>query len=208
VLFLLGASIPITYSLTGGRAGFNLSPSDLLLLFAFAGLVCRAAVTGSLPGLGALRIVKVPVVQYAVFMLLLLTVHLSVGDFFKTGQRYELFALPLIVGAFAAISNRHPVVLKAYGRASPALAVVWPFDQSLGQKNPVGQMIANAILVLIAIPSLRKLFPCLLILLPGLFYTESRGAIGAAIVGVVVISMFTGFAVRLVRRPWPSSSSC
>jgi O-antigen ligase len=84
--------------------------------------------------------------------------------------------------------------------AAPTVAVAWPFDHSLGQKNPVGQMIANGILVLIAVPSLRKLFPCLLILLPGLFYTESRGAIGAAIVGVVVISMFTGFAVRLVRR--------
>ena len=200
VLFLLGASIPITYSLTGGRGGFNLSPSDLLLLFAVAGLVFRANVTGSFPGLRALRIVKAPVLQYAVFMLLVLAAHLSVGDFFKTGQRYELYALPLIVGAFATISNRHLVVLKAYVLATTALALVWPFAQSLGQKNPVGQMIANGILVLIAVPSLRKLFPCLLILLPGLFYTESRGAIGAAIVGVVVISMFTGFAVRLVRR--------
>jgi 4-amino-4-deoxy-L-arabinose transferase-like glycosyltransferase len=39
-----------------------------------------------------------------------------------------------------------------------------------------------------------------MILVPGLFYTESRGAIGAAIVGVVVISLFTGLAARLVRR--------
>lgn len=200
VLVLLGASIPITYSLTGNRAGFHLSPSDLLLVFAFAGLVFQATVTGSLPGLNALRAVKVPVVQYAVFMLLVLGAHLSVSDFFKTGQRYELFALPLIVGAFAAVSERYLVVLKAYVLAATALAVIWPVDQSLGQKNPVGQMIANAILVLIAIPSLRRFFPCLLILVPGLFYTESRGAIGAAIIGMVVISLFTGFAARVVRR--------
>jgi O-antigen ligase len=133
-------------------------------------------------------------------MLLVLAAHLSVGDFFKTGQRYELFALPLVVGAFAAMSGRHLVVLKGYVLAATALAVVWPFDQSLGQKNPVGQMITNAILVLVALPSLRRFFPCLLILVPGLFYTESRGAIGAAIVGVVVISLFTGLAARLVRR--------
>jgi hypothetical protein len=200
VLFLLGLSIPVTYSLAGSRAGFHLSPSDLLLLFAFAGLVFQATATGTFPGLAALRTVKVPVLQYAAFMLLVLAAHLSVGDFFKTGQRYELFALPLVVGAFAAMSGRHLVVLKGYVLAATALAVVWPFDQSLGQKNPVGQMITNAILVLVALPSLRRFFPCLLILVPGLFYTESRGAIGAAIVGVVVISLFTGLAARLVRR--------
>jgi hypothetical protein len=200
VLFLLGASIPVTYSLTGSRAGFHLSPSDLLLLFAFAGLVFRASATGSFPGLAALRALKTPVLQYAVFMLLLLLVHLSVSDFFKTGQRYELFALPLIVGAFAAMSRQHLVVLKAYVLAATALAVVWPFDQSIGQKNPVGQMIANGILVLIAIPSLRRFLPCLLILVPGLLYTQSRGAIGAAIIGIVVISLFTGLAARIVRR--------
>ena len=147
-----------------------------------------------------MRAVKAPVLQYAVVMLLLLTVHLGVGDIFKTGQRYELFLLPLIVGAFAAISDQHLVVLRAYVLAATALAIVWPFAQSIGQKNPVGQMIGNAILVLIAIPSLRKLFPCLLILVPGLLYTESRGAIGATIVGVVVIGIFTGHAARLVRR--------
>jgi hypothetical protein len=200
VLFVLGASIPVTYSLTGNRAGFHLSPSDLLLVFAFAGLIFRATATGSIPGVGALRMVKVPVVQYAGFMLLVLAAHLSVSDFFKTGQRYELFALPLIVGAFAAFSDRHLVVLKAYIVAATVLAVVWPFDHSLGQKNPVGQMIANGILVLIAVPSLRRYLPCRLILVPGLLYTESRGAIGAAIVGVVVISLFTGLAARLVRR--------
>lgn len=200
VFFLLGASIPITYSLTHGRGGFNLSLSDLLLLFALAGLVLRASATGSFPGVQALRMVKVPVLQYAVFMLLLLTVHLGISEFFKTGQRYELFVVPLIVGAYAAVSNRHLVVLKGYVLAATALALVWPFAQSIGQKNPVGQMIANAILVLIALPELRKFFPCLLVLLPGLLYTESRGAIGAAIVGVVVISLFTGVAARLVRR--------
>ncbi len=200
VLFLLGASIPVTYSLTGNSAGFHLSPSDLLLVFALLGLVFRASATGSIPGLAALRTVKAPVLQYGVFMLLLLTVHLSVSDFFKTGQRYELFAVPLIVGAFAAMSEQHLVLLKGYVLAATALAVVWPFHQSLGQKNPVGQMIANAILVLIAIPSLRRFFPCLLILVPGLFYTQSRGAIGAAIIGMVVISLFTGFAARIVRR--------
>jgi O-antigen ligase len=200
VLLLLGASIPVTYSLTGNRAGFHLSPSDLLLVFAFAGLVFQATVTGSLPGLNALRAVKVPVVQYAVFMLLVLAAHLSVSDFFKTGQRFELFVLPLVVGAFAALSNRYLVVLKAYVLAASALAIAWPADHGLGQKNPVGQMIANGILVLIAIPSLRRFLPCLLLLVPGLLYTESRGAIGAAIVGVVVISLFTGLAARLVRR--------
>ena len=50
----------------------------------------------------------------ASLMLLLLAVHLSVSDFAKTGQRFELFLLPLIVGAFAALTGRHIGLLKAY----------------------------------------------------------------------------------------------
>lgn len=198
-LALLGASIPITYSLTGGRGGFNLSPSDLLLLLVGAGIVFQATITRSLPAIKALRPVAPAVVQYGVLMLLLLAVHLGVSDFAKTGQRYELFLLPLIVGAFAALTGRHIALLKAYVLSATALALLWPLAPGLlGQKNPVGQMIANAILVLVGVRALRRYLPCALILVPGLVLTQSRGAIAAAIVGLAVILALQDSRVRTV----------
>jgi hypothetical protein len=187
-LVLLGASIPITYSLTGGRGGFNLSPSDLLLLLVAGGILFQATITRSLPAIRALRPIAPAVWQYGVLMLLLLAVHLSVSDFAKTGQRFELFLLPLIVGAFAALTGRHIALLKAYVLSATVLAAAWPVaQQSLGQKNPVGQMIANAILVLVGVRALRRYRPCALILVPGLVLTQSRGAIAATMIGLVVI---------------------
>ncbi|HJQ51005.1 MAG TPA: O-antigen ligase family protein [Gaiellaceae bacterium] len=195
-LLLLGASIPITYSLTGGRGGFNLSPSDLLLLFVGAAIVFEAVVTDSLPSVAALGPVRKAVGQYGVFMMLLLTIHLSVSDFAKTGQRFELFLLPLIVGAFAALTGRHVGLLKAYVLATTILAAAWPVAHSLGQKNPVGQMIANAILVLVGVRALRRYLPCALILVPGLFLTASRGAILAVAIGLAVIAVLQDSRIR------------
>ena len=57
------------------------------------------------------------------------------------------------------------------------LAVVSPLHDFGVQKNPVGQMIANAILLIVAVQKLRALLPLLLILVPGLFLTQSRGAL-------------------------------
>ena len=80
--------------------------------------------------------------------------------------------------------------------ATTVLAVVWPLNDLAMQKNPVGQLIANAILLLVAVPALRRLLPCLLLLVPGLFLTESRGAIIAAAIGIVVIVLMQGFRER------------
>ena len=197
-LVLLGASIPIIYSLTGGRGGFNLSPSDLLLLLVGATILFQATTTQSFPAIRALRSIAPAVWQYSILMLLLLAVHLSVSDFAKTGQRFELFLLPLIVGAFAALTGRHLALLKAYVLSATALAVLWPLAPSLGQKNPVGQMIANAILVLVGVRALRRYLPLALILVPGLVLTQSRGAIAAAIVGLAVIFALQDSRVRTI----------
>jgi O-antigen ligase len=59
-------------------------------------------------------------------------------------------------------------------------------------------MIANAILLLVAVQQLRGLLPCLLLLVPGLLLTQSRGAIIAAAIGVVVILLMHGFRGRSV----------
>ena len=185
-LILLGASIPITRSLTGGTA-FNLAPSDLLLVLVGASILFQATVRGSLPALSALRPLFRTVVPYSFLLLALLAVHLSIKDFAQTGQRFELFGLSLLVGAFAALTGRHLALLKAYLLAATVLAAAWPVANSLGQKNPVGQMIANAILLLLGVRNLRHYAPLAFVLVPGLILTGSRGALVATAVGVLVI---------------------
>jgi hypothetical protein len=199
-LVLLGVALPWVQSLVGGSGGgYNVAASDLLLVAIGAGILFERSVGVSTPIGKALRPVAAPVILYSSFMLLLLAFHpIDVGHIAKTGQRFELFLLPLVVGTFAALRQRHLVVLKAYVIASTVLAAAWPLDHNLGQKNPVGQFIGNAILLFVALPALRRFLPCLLILVPGLLITQSRGAILATAVGVVVILFLRGFGLRVV----------
>jgi O-antigen ligase len=78
-------------------------------------------------------------------------------------------------------------VLQAYVVATTVLAVVWPIHDFGLNKNPAGQMIANAILLLVGVRALRRLSPCLVLLAPGLILTVSRGAIAGAVIGAMVI---------------------
>jgi O-antigen ligase len=198
LLFLLGLAIPWTYSLPGASGGLNVSPSDLILTFAFVALLAQAVATGSMPAVRALRPVAVPVGQFAVLMLLLLAVHFSPHDVIKTFQRYELFVFPLVVGAFAALTGRHVILLKAYVLSATVLGVLWPLDGGLGQKNPVGQMIGNAILVLVGVRALRRFLPLVLLLTPALLLTGSRGALLATGVGLVFVLVLQDARVRVV----------
>ena len=52
--------------------------------------------------------------QYGVFLMLLVIIHFSLKDVAQTGQRLELFVLPLVVGAFVALAGSELAVLKAY----------------------------------------------------------------------------------------------
>lgn len=193
-LVLLGASIPISYSVAGGSAGLHVAPVDLLLVFIGAAVFFEAVVVGTMPSLFALRPLKRAIIQYGTMLALLLAFHLSLKDFFQTGQRLELFVLPLVIGAFAALRGKYLPLLKAYVLATTVLAATWPFAHVLGQKNPVGQMIANALLLLLGVKSLRAYSPCALVLVPGLLLTGSRGALVAVGVGVFVM-----FALRESR---------
>jgi hypothetical protein len=199
-LGLLGASIPITYSLTGGHGGFNLSPSDLLLVLVGAAIFFEAVLRRSLPSISALHPLKFAVVQYAAYMVVLLAIHLSANDMAQTAQRFELFLLPLVVGAFAALTGRHIALLKAYVLAAAVLAALWPIAHGLGQKNPVGQMIGDAILVVVAVRALRRFLPCLLVLVPGLALTLSRGAVLATGVGLLVVLAFQDSRASVALR--------
>jgi hypothetical protein len=196
LLVVLGASLPLLQSVAGGRLGYQISISDLLLVLLSTVILFRAATTDSAPEVRALRPVAAPVLVYCTIMVLLLPPHLGVENVVQTGQRYELFLAPLVVGAFAALSKQHLPLLQAYVLATTALAVVWPLDSFELQKNPVGQLIANAILLLVGFRALHRLWPCLLVLVPGLLLTQSRGAIMAAAIGITVIVLMRGLPAR------------
>jgi hypothetical protein len=158
-----------------------------MLVLVAAAVLFEATVRSSLPAVAALSPVKAGVRQYGFFLLLLLTVHFSFSDTAQTLQRFELFLVPLVVGAFASLTDRHFAVLKVYVIATSLLAVAWPFVPGLGQKNPVGQMISGAILLLLGVKSLRGFVPFAVILVPALFLTGSRGSVIATAVGALAI---------------------
>jgi hypothetical protein len=188
-LIALGASIPVVTNLGGGEYshGYKVAVSDVLIVLAAAGVVLTWLTARSEPLTVALRPVAPPVVQYGAAMLLLLAFHPGITEVAQTAQRFELFLLPLILGAFAALTSRHIQVLKAYVIASTVLAALWPINHLGLQHNPVGGFIGNAILLLVGVRELRRLAPCLLLLVPGLVLTVSRGAIAATAIGLVVI---------------------
>jgi hypothetical protein len=201
----LGASLPALMSVTGHAAGSQLAVSDILLLLLFGAIALEALADGPTGSAVALRPVAAAVMPYGILVLLLWTFHAGVRDAAQSVQRYELFAFPLIIGAYAALRGKENRVLSGYVVASTGLVLIWPFAHFGLQKNPVGQIFANAILLVVAASSLRRLTPCLVVLVPGLLYTESRGAIGAALIGVAVIVVFRGAGLRSVRGILPAA---
>lgn len=198
LVIAVGASLPALMSVTGNTGGYHVAMSDLLLVMAVAAILLAASVEGSSASIRALGPIAGAVVPYSLLVLILWLFHPGVREAAQSVQRYELFVFPLIAGAFVAFNGEQRRVLTAYVFATTFLALIWPFVHFGMQKNPVGQLFTNAILLLIAMPSLRRLMPCLVILVPGLLFTESRGAIGSAIVGVGVIAMFNRFSSRSI----------
>jgi hypothetical protein len=201
---LLGASIPALQDLTGDRLGLHVAASDVVLVLFAIRLFADAAVSRNLPILRALRPVRFPVVQYACVIGLLLVAHPGLIPVLKSAQRLELIVLPLLIGAAVAFRNDHMLVLRVYVFATTALAVIWPVLDSLGlqgqlQKNPTGQLIANAILLLVAVRDLRPLVLCMPVLVTGLALTASRGAIISLVLGIAVIAvMYRSHNLRVI----------
>jgi hypothetical protein len=198
---MLGVSIPEIQDVTGGHLGVHIAASDIVLVLITARILADAVVSRRSAALRALRPVRVPVVQYAWCILIVLVLHFGLGSTGKSAQRIELFFIPMLVGAYVAIRRDHMLVLKAYVIATTLLALAWPILNSEGlsgqfQKNPVGQMIVGAILLVIAVHGLRRLLPCMPLLLIGLALTASRGALLALVVGLVVLSVMYGGARR------------
>ena len=186
----LGVSIPFVQTVASGHLGLNIGVSDLLLVLLVFAAAGSAVLARDAAAFRLLRPVRLPALQYCVFVLVLLFAHLGSGTLAQTLQRYELIAFPLVVGSYLALRGAHVALLQAYVGAATLLALVFPFD-SLGlQKNPAGQFIVGAILLLVGLPRLGRLRFVLPLLVYGLFVTESRGSLLACAVGVAVLLGF------------------
>jgi len=199
---LLGASIVEVQDVTGGHLGLHVAASDVLLVLLTARIAADVFAPRRLPVLRALRPVALAVLQYAWLILILLVLHLSFGSAGKSAQRIELFAFPLLVGAYIALRGTHMTVLRAYVFAATVLAVAWPVLNPIGilgsqfDKNPVGGFIASAILLILATRDLRRLLWCLPVLLVGLGLSASRGAILGLVVGIGAIALMNAGGAR------------
>jgi hypothetical protein len=203
-LAALGAALPEVQDVTGGHLGLHIAASDVLLVLIGAQLIAHAVTSQRRAGiLASLRPVRAAALQYSWMIIILLALHPGFGSAAKSFQRFELFGLPLIVGAYIALRREYLLVLRAYVCATTILAAVWPLLNAQGltgqlDKNATGQFIASAILLLVAVRALRNLLPCLPILVAGLALTESRGAILGLMIGIAVLSVVLGDRSRRV----------
>ena len=195
---LLGASIPEIQDVTGGHLGLHVAASDVVLVLIGVRLFADAVISRRRVGIvRALRPVGFAFVQYGWLILVLLVLHPGLGSAAKSFQRLELFGLPLLAGVYIAMRREHMLVLRAYVVVTTLLGLAWPVLNShdlatqLG-KNSIGQLIAMAILLLVAVRGLRPLLPCLPLLLISLGLTASRGSVLAVAVGIAVLSVGLG----------------
>ena len=128
IAVLLGASIPEIQDVTGGHLGVHVAASDIVLVLVATLVLADAVARRRSLAVRALQPVRLAVVQYLWFILVLLVLHASFGSTEKSAQRIELFLLPMLVGAYIAIRRDHMLVLKAYVLATTLLAIVWPYS--------------------------------------------------------------------------------
>lgn len=188
----LGLTIPALENIAGGHLGVNLTVTDFLLLLATLSAVGSAVVAADGAVFRALRSQSFPLLQYCAFLLVLLAAHLGVGAAVQTVQRLELVGLPVLVGCYLALRRADLRLLQAYVVGTTAVAAIWHFHHLSLQKNPAGQLMANAIVVLVGVPRLGRLRFVLPVLVYGLFATESRGAIVACALGLGAVFLVRG----------------
>ncbi len=190
------AALPFFVGPSGG--GFSFTLSDALFALATAGAVTPLLLDRSLrtrvPDVGPLLLVAAP---FLAWLSAVAVVHLSVPVLANTVQYVQLTLLPLLLGALVLERRAASTGLRALMLTASVLAGIWAtvgngFFLS-GNKNPAGQILSGAVLVLLVrAPSWRwrLLLPLLVV---GLFFTQSRGALVGTAAGLLVVIVLGGF---------------
>ena len=190
------AALPLALDVSGGGVQFTVS--DLLLTLALAGAVPALLLVPEwrdrARGLAPLLAITAP---FAVWLVAVAINHASLVDVLKTGQYYQLFLLPLLLGALVLDRRQARWALTGFVVMAVVLAALWALTGGdfafAGNKNPAGQYMANAIILVLALaPSWLWRITALIPLVIGLGFTQSRGAIVAAGVGVMVVLLLRG----------------
>lgn len=133
---------------------------------------------------------------YTGVLIVALVAHLDQSALVNAIQRLQIVGIPLVVGAALLDVRGLQRALSLYIVTASLLAVAWSADilpEVLEfQKNPVGQYIAGALLVIAADPGRRRRLLAIAPLAFGLLQTESRGSL---------LGLLLGLAVLVVARP-------
>jgi len=182
--------LPLAVDIVGGGPA-KVSLPDLLMLLALAtGLLVTPSdawrpLKAMLPLVGA----------YAAVLLFAVLAEPVVGALVDGVQRLQIVLVPLAVGGVLLRVRQLDRALSCYVATASLLAVTFALGvlpEALEfQKNPVGQYIAGAILVVAFDPTRRLRLLSLAPLAYGLFQTQSRGA---------VLGLLVGLAALLVAR--------
>lgn len=201
-LWLLAATLPFVFDVTGGATGFHIAPSDIALVSVFAYITVRSVVGKPVARLSGLAPLAPGIAAYALILLALAAGHIDLTTVAKTLQRLELFLVPLIVGAFVAQAGQLTRFVKSYVVSSAAFALAWPVlgavVPALGnQKNPAGLVMTLGALLAIGTKDLgQRRYWYLVPLVLGLLWTGSRSSLLGLAFGLLVIAL-----VELPRNP-------
>jgi hypothetical protein len=196
---VLGAFVLPFLSIGLPAGPVQITASDALFTVAFAGVVLALLVDGSWAARARdarpLILCSAPL---AVWLVIVMAEHGTPTVLVNSLQSYQLFLVPLLLGALVPDRRAARWAMAAFVVASVALAVTWIVSGGdglplSGNKNPSGQFIANAMILVLALaPTWTWRLVLLVPLGAGLVFTQSRGALLGAGVGIIVLLLLRG----------------
>lgn len=195
------AVLPFSIDLAGGRlGGVQVAASDLLLALGFLGVLIHMLTSTELRGWRPpWQPLLIAIWVYLSALVLTVAASPSLQGVFTVVQRVELVVVTLFAGAYLVRSAALGRALALYVFFASALAVsamVTVIVQGTGtdgflgvQKNPAGQAIAGALLVVVSTRRMPARAVLAALLAVGLLASLSRGAMLAAAVGLLVVAV-------------------
>ncbi|MHA3704365.1 O-antigen ligase family protein [Jatrophihabitans sp. YIM 134969] len=198
------ALLPFQISVVGDAAGgLQASVSDVLLFAAAGGLLVAVSQDAELRHrLGVLRPLRPLFGLYVAATIVVSAPHPDLTTVVNVVQRIEIVLVPLVIGALLVDAVVARVALTLFVVAACVLAAAWLLphsstDSVLGvQKNPAGQFVVDAVILLIAAMRGRPWrWGLVAVLLVAVYATQSRGSLIGLLAALLVLT-----AVR-VRDP-------